>query len=64
MYGVAAGGEAGVRRAIQLLRGEIDRVLALLGCASIEELGPHHVRTPPRGAAPVVPMPMPRLRTV
>jgi isopentenyl diphosphate isomerase/L-lactate dehydrogenase-like FMN-dependent dehydrogenase len=64
MYGLAAGGEAGVRRAIQLLRGEIDRVLALLGCASIEELGPHHVRTPPRGAAPVVAMPVPRLRSV
>jgi (S)-mandelate dehydrogenase len=64
MYGAAAGGEAGVRRAIQLLRAEIDRVLALLGCASIEELGPHHVRMQPRESAPVVTLPLPRLRTV
>jgi isopentenyl diphosphate isomerase/L-lactate dehydrogenase-like FMN-dependent dehydrogenase len=64
MYGAAAGGEAGVRRAIQLLRAEIDRVLALLGCASVEELGPHHVRMQPREGAPVVNLPLPRLRTV
>ena len=63
MYGAAAGGEKGVRRALQLLRGEVDRVLALLGCTSIEELGPQHVRTPPRQAAPVVPLPLPKLRT-
>jgi (S)-mandelate dehydrogenase len=64
MYGAAAGGEAGVRRAIQLLRAEIDRVLALLGCSSVEELGPQHVRMPPREAAPVVALPPPKLRTV
>jgi isopentenyl diphosphate isomerase/L-lactate dehydrogenase-like FMN-dependent dehydrogenase len=64
MYGAAAGGEAGVRRAIQLLRAEIDRVLALLGCNSIDELGPHHVRMQPRETAPVVALPAPRLRTV
>jgi isopentenyl diphosphate isomerase/L-lactate dehydrogenase-like FMN-dependent dehydrogenase len=63
IYGAAAGGEAGVRRAIQLLRAEIDRVLALLGCSSIEELGPQHVRMQPREAAPVLPLPLPRLRT-
>ncbi|HEX6267779.1 MAG TPA: alpha-hydroxy-acid oxidizing protein, partial [Burkholderiales bacterium] len=64
IYGAAAGGEAGVRRAIQLLRAEIDRVLALLGCSSIEELGPQYVRMQPREAAPVLPLPLPRLRTV
>ena len=64
MYGAAAGGEAGVRRAIQLLRAEVDRVLALLGCVSIEELGAQHVRMPPKQAAPVVPLPLPKLRTV
>jgi isopentenyl diphosphate isomerase/L-lactate dehydrogenase-like FMN-dependent dehydrogenase len=63
MYGAAAAGEAGVRRAIQLLRAEIDRVLALLGCASIEQLGPHHVRLQPKEAAQVVPL-APKLRTV
>jgi (S)-mandelate dehydrogenase len=44
LYGAAAAGEAGVVRAIEILRSEVDRVLALLGCTSIDELGPHHVR--------------------
>ena len=40
LYGVAAGGEAGARRALQILRTEVDRVLALLGRTSIDELDP------------------------
>ena len=44
LYGAAAGGEAGVQRALHILKTEIDRVLALLGCASSAELGPRHVR--------------------
>ena len=40
LYGVAAGGEAGALHAIQLLKSEVDRVLALLGCPDINELGP------------------------
>ena len=43
LYGVAAAGEAGATRAIDILRVEVDRVLALLGCHSIAELGSHHV---------------------
>jgi len=39
LYGIAAGGEAGAARAIALLREEIDRTLALLGCPSIASLG-------------------------
>lgn len=62
MYGAAAGGEPGVRQAIQLLRAEIDRVMALLGCASIAELGPHYLRMASREPARAVPLP--RLRTV
>lgn len=38
LYGLAAGGEAGVRHAIALLHSEVDRVLALLGCPSIGDL--------------------------
>lgn len=38
LYGVAADGEAGAARAIAILREEIDRVLALLGCRSVAEL--------------------------
>jgi isopentenyl diphosphate isomerase/L-lactate dehydrogenase-like FMN-dependent dehydrogenase len=38
LYGVAADGEAGASRAIELLRQEIDRTLALLGCPTIPAL--------------------------
>lgn len=40
LYGLAGGGEAGVRSVIELLREEIVRGLTLMGCASIAELGP------------------------
>jgi L-lactate dehydrogenase (cytochrome) len=35
LYGAAVAGEAGVERAIAILKDEIDRDLALLGCADI-----------------------------
>ncbi|HEY1609432.1 MAG TPA: alpha-hydroxy acid oxidase, partial [Paraburkholderia sp.] len=38
MYGLAVGGEAGVRHALALLRREIDVDLALVGCARVEDL--------------------------
>jgi isopentenyl diphosphate isomerase/L-lactate dehydrogenase-like FMN-dependent dehydrogenase len=38
LYGIAAGGEAGAAHAISILRSEIDRVMALLGCPSIAGL--------------------------
>ena len=44
LYGLAAGGEAGVRRVLELLRTELELALALVGCASPDELGPEHVR--------------------
>ena len=43
LFGVAAAGEAGAARAIEILRVETDRVLALLGCRNIGELGPRHL---------------------
>jgi len=45
LYGLAAGGEPGVERALGILSGEIHRVLGQLGCNSIAELSPQHVRT-------------------
>ena len=48
LYGAAAGGEPGVRRALEILKSEVDRVLALLGCPSADALGPRHVRLPGR----------------
>lgn len=39
LYGIAASGETGAARALAIFREEIDRVMALLGCRSIAELG-------------------------
>jgi (S)-mandelate dehydrogenase len=44
LYGLAAGGELGVDRALQILTGEIDRALGQLGVNSIAELGPQLLR--------------------
>jgi (S)-mandelate dehydrogenase len=44
LYGLGAGGEAGVSRALEILTTETDRTLGLLGCNSVSELGPQHVR--------------------
>jgi (S)-mandelate dehydrogenase len=44
LYGLAAGGEAGVERALSILTTEFDRVLGQLGCNSVADLTPQHVR--------------------
>ena len=41
LYGLIAGGEPGVSRALEILTAEIDRALGQLGVRSLEELGPH-----------------------
>ena len=38
LYGLAAGGESGVERALTILRDEVDVSLALLGCADISQI--------------------------
>ena len=43
LYGLAAGGQAGVTRALELLRDEIERDMALLGCRSVAEIGSKHI---------------------
>ena len=40
LYGAVAGGLAGVRRAVEIFRTEIDTVMAQIGCPSLAELGP------------------------
>jgi (S)-mandelate dehydrogenase len=40
LYGAAAGGLAGVKKAIDILRGEIDLVMGQIGCPSLDQLGP------------------------
>jgi L-lactate dehydrogenase (cytochrome) len=42
-YAAAIAGEEGVARAIALIRGEVDRNLALLGVTSIAQLGPQRL---------------------
>ena len=37
-YGLAAGGEAGVARAIEILKADLERTLRLLGCPSVSQL--------------------------
>ncbi|HWC87627.1 MAG TPA: alpha-hydroxy acid oxidase [Solirubrobacteraceae bacterium] len=46
LYGLMAGGEAGVRRALTVLTNEITRTLKLLGVKAIGELRREHVRIP------------------
>lgn len=45
-YGLAAAGEAGVNRAIEILRADLDRTLRLLGCSSVAELDGSYVNVP------------------
>jgi len=45
-YGLAAGGEAGVDRAIEILRTDLERTLRLLGCPSVNELDRSYVNVP------------------
>jgi L-lactate dehydrogenase (cytochrome) len=43
LFGLAAGGEQGVTRAIEIFREEIERGMALMGCTSIEMLDRRHL---------------------
>lgn len=47
LWGLAAGGEAGARQVLELLRAELELTLALCGCASPAELGRAHVQRAP-----------------
>ena len=45
-YGLAVAGRAGVSRAIEIIRNDIERTLRLLGCASVKDLDASFVRIP------------------
>jgi L-lactate dehydrogenase (cytochrome) len=45
-YGLAAAGEAGVARALEILRADLDRTLKLLGCRSVASLDSSYVNVP------------------
>ncbi len=44
MFGLAAYGQAGVERVLQIFQTEIDRALGMLGCASVSDLGPGFIQ--------------------
>jgi len=45
-YGLAAAGEAGVARALEILRADVERTLKLLGCPSVAALDRSYVDVP------------------
>jgi isopentenyl diphosphate isomerase/L-lactate dehydrogenase-like FMN-dependent dehydrogenase len=61
LYGTAAGGEAGAKRALDIYRGEISRAMAQIAANRVSEIGPQHVayqyelRTGQQSAQPAVP---------
>ena len=50
-WGLGAGGEAGVRRALEILRDETDLTLALIGERDVRRLGPHNIYLNPLAAS-------------
>jgi isopentenyl diphosphate isomerase/L-lactate dehydrogenase-like FMN-dependent dehydrogenase len=47
LWGLAAGGEAGARRVLELLRSELELALALCGCPSVGEVQRRHAQRAP-----------------
>ncbi len=47
LWGLAAAGEAGVDRILEIFRDQIDHTLAGVGCASVRALDPSYVEIPP-----------------
>ncbi len=43
LYGLMAGGREGVDRMIEILTGQIERTMKLLGVTTLDELQPEHV---------------------
>ena len=50
LYGLAAAGEYGAKRALEMLTTELDRVMGQVGCRSINDIGPHLLRRAARSA--------------
>lgn len=55
LYALAAGGQAGVERALGLLRGEVERTMALTGCSALSRLGRGSVQWRPGVPSQAVP---------
>jgi isopentenyl diphosphate isomerase/L-lactate dehydrogenase-like FMN-dependent dehydrogenase len=48
LWGLAAAGEDGARRVLEILREEVELALALCGCAAPESVTREHVQRAPR----------------
>jgi L-lactate dehydrogenase (cytochrome) len=48
IFGLAAGGQAGVARAIEIIRNELDVSMALTGVKQIQDIGRHILAQPSR----------------
>jgi isopentenyl diphosphate isomerase/L-lactate dehydrogenase-like FMN-dependent dehydrogenase len=46
-YGLAAAGPAGVKRALEILRSDVERTVRLLGCPSVAALDRSYIEVPP-----------------
>ena len=44
LFGLAAGGQKGVEHALEILRSEVDRTMALMGCNSVEKISNEYIR--------------------
>ncbi|XVE88592.1 hypothetical protein DITRI_Ditri19aG0081600 [Diplodiscus trichospermus] len=45
VYGLAAKGEYGVKRVVEMLKDELELTMALSGCPTVEDISRNHVRT-------------------
>ena len=52
LYGLAAGGEPGVARVVEILRAEMERTLVLLGCPSVQDLDRSWIERPAGAPTP------------
>jgi (S)-mandelate dehydrogenase len=46
LYGAAVAAEAGAKHALDILKSEVDRVMALIGCNSVDELDARYLELP------------------
>jgi len=52
VYGLGAAGEAGVTRALEILKSELDITMGLCGVRTVKEIGRHNLLHPPVHNAP------------
>ena len=46
LYGAAAAGPAGIKSVIEIVRKEVDLIMAQIGCAKLSEIGPEFLLQP------------------